>query len=87
MLCDPPRSQCGPRHGFDLVQGFLFAKPTQARKFARSLNKRPGRRPAPTSQERDEEKVGTGFPPASRSTQRNDHVYDFGSNRSEVIVI
>lgn len=33
--------------GFDLVQGFLFAKPMEARKFARSLNKRPGRKAAP----------------------------------------
>lgn len=32
--------------GFDLVQGFLFAKPMEARKFARSLNKRSGRKAA-----------------------------------------
>lgn len=45
--------------GFDLVQGFLFAKPMEARKFARSLNKRPGRRvgPAAVPDNRDQSEV------------------------------
>jgi EAL domain-containing protein (putative c-di-GMP-specific phosphodiesterase class I) len=32
---------CLREMGFDLVQGFLFAKPIPARKFARSLRGRP----------------------------------------------
>jgi EAL domain-containing protein (putative c-di-GMP-specific phosphodiesterase class I) len=44
--------------GFDLVQGFLFAKPMEARKFARSLNKRQGRRaPPPEAASDDQDEV------------------------------
>lgn len=40
--------------GFDLVQGFLFAKPMEARKFARSLNKRTPRKSVDDSRDQAE---------------------------------